>query len=62
MNQVKVTAAAVAERVSEILGTMARSTTRITERDQMLSAQQDLQRNMAAFHRVFKEEIGRAHV
>ena len=57
MNQVKVTAAAVAERVSEILGTMARSTTRITERDQMLSAQQDLQRNMAAFHRVFKEVL-----
>ena len=57
MNQVKVTAAAVAERVSEILGTMARSTTRISERDQMLSAQQDLQRNMAAFHRVFKEVL-----
>jgi hypothetical protein len=57
MNQVKVTAAAVAERVSEILGTMARSTTRPTERDQMLSAQQDLQRNMAVFHRVFKEVL-----
>ena len=57
MNQVKVTAAAVAERVSEILGTMARSSTRVTERDQMLSAQQDLQRNMAAFHRVFKEVL-----
>ena len=57
MNQVKVTAAAVAERVSEILGTMARSTTRVAERDQMLSAQQDLQRNMAVFHRVFTEVL-----
>jgi Protein of unknown function (DUF1631) len=57
MNQVKVTAAAVAERVSEVLGTMARSTTRIADRDQMLTAQQDLQRNMADFHRVFKEAL-----
>jgi Protein of unknown function (DUF1631) len=57
MNQVKVTAAAVAERVSEILGTMARSTTRPNEREHMLSAQQDLQRNMAVFHRVFKEVL-----
>ena len=57
MNQVKVTAAAVAERVSEILGTMARSTTRVTERDQILTAQQDLQRNMTAFHSVFKEVL-----
>ena len=57
MNQVKVTAAAVAERVSEILGTMARSTTRPGERDQMLTAQQDLQRNMTVFHRVFKEVL-----
>ncbi len=57
MNQVKVTAAAVTERVSEILGAMARSTTRPGERDQMLTAQQDLQRNMAEFHRVFKDVL-----
>lgn len=57
MNQVKVTAAAVAQRVSEVLGTMARSTPRVSERDQMLSAQQELQRNMAEFHRVFREVL-----
>ena len=58
MNHVKVTAAAVAERVTEVLGTMARSTPRAADREQMLSAQQDLQRNMAEFHRVFKEVLG----
>jgi Protein of unknown function (DUF1631) len=57
MNQVKVTAAAVTERVTEVLGAMARSTTRPGERDQMLTAQQDLQRNIADFHRVFKEVL-----
>lgn len=58
MNQVKVTAAAVAERVSEVLGTMARSTPRASDREQMLSAQQDLLRSMGEFHRVFKEVLG----
>ncbi len=58
MNHVKVTAAAVAERVTEILGTMARSTPRAADREKMLSAQQDLQRNMVEFHRVFKEVLG----
>ena len=58
MNHVKVTAAAVAERVTEVLGTMARSTPRAADREQMLSAQQDLRRNMVEFHRVFKEVLG----
>ena len=58
MNRVSVTAAAVAAHVSEILGTMARSTPNQSERDQIVSARQDLQRNMAAFQRVFKEVLG----
>ncbi len=58
MSQVKVTAAAVAERVSEVLGTMARSTPRAAEREQMLSAQQDLLRSMGEFHRVFRDVLG----
>lgn len=58
MNHVKVTAAAVAERVTEVLGTMARSTPGAADREKMLSAQQDLQRNMLEFHRVFKEVLG----
>jgi Protein of unknown function (DUF1631) len=58
MNHVKVTAAAVAERVTEVLGTMARTTPGAADREQMLSAQQELRRNMAEFHRVFKEVLG----
>ena len=58
MTQVTVTVAAVAERVSQALGTTARSTPDQSERDQLVSTQQALQRNLAAFHRVFKEALG----
>jgi len=58
MTQVTVTVAAVAERVSQALGTTARSTPDQSERDQLESTQQVLQRNLAAFHRVFKEALG----
>jgi hypothetical protein len=58
MNRVSVTAAAVTARAFEVLGTMARSTPDQSERDQIASARQVLQGNLAAFHRVFKEVLG----
>ena len=58
MSHIKTTAAAVADRVSDTLGTMAVSSTRIAERDLMLSSQFELRRNMPAFHQVFREALG----
>ncbi|HKX39591.1 MAG TPA: DUF1631 family protein, partial [Burkholderiaceae bacterium] len=49
MNQIKATAATVAERVADTLGLMSRSATRISERDLMNSAQFELRRNMGPF-------------
>ncbi|MDH5537998.1 MAG: DUF1631 domain-containing protein [Rhizobacter sp.] len=57
MSQIQTTAAAVADRVSELLSTMAESSTRIIERDLMLSARVDLLRNIAAFHGAFREVL-----
>jgi Protein of unknown function (DUF1631) len=58
INSVKTTAAAVAERMAEALGTTARSTPQSAERERLLSAQHELQRNMATFQRVFREVLG----
>ena len=54
MSHIKTTAAAVADRVSDTLGTMALSSTRIAERDLMLSSQFELRRNMPSFHQAFR--------
>ncbi len=58
INLVKTTAAAVAERMAEALGTTARSTPQTAERERLLSAQHELQRNMPTFHKVFREVLG----
>jgi hypothetical protein len=55
INQIKATAAAVADRVSDMLGTMSLSATRISERDLMLSSQFEMRRNMASFHLTFRD-------
>ena len=57
MNQIQTTAAAVADRVSDMLGTMAESSTRIIERDLMLLARVDLLRNIASFHAAFRDVL-----
>ncbi len=57
MSQIQTTAAAVADRVSDILSTMAESSTRIIERDLMLLARDDLLRNIATFHAVFRDVL-----
>ena len=57
MSQIQTTAAAVADRVSDMLSTMAESSTRIIERDLMLLARVDLLRNIASFHAVFRDEL-----
>ena len=57
INQIKTTASAVADRVSDLLGTMSLSATRISERDLMLSSQFEMRRNMASFHLSFREAL-----
>jgi hypothetical protein len=56
-HQIKTTAASVADRVSDLMGTMSLSATRIAERDLMLQAQFELRRNMAVFQLRFKESL-----
>ncbi len=51
------TVAGVADRVSDLLGTLSISATRTSERDALLSAQFDLRRNLAAFHLTFRDRL-----
>ncbi|MFT3664420.1 DUF1631 family protein [Piscinibacter sp.] len=51
------TAAAVADRVSDLLGTLSLSSTRTAERDALLASQFELRRNMAAFHLCFRDQL-----
>lgn len=57
LNQIKATAAAVADRVSDLLGTMSLSATRIADRDLMLATQYEFRRNMSAFHLTFRDVL-----
>ena len=57
MNQIKATVASVADRVSDTLGLMSRSATRISERDLMNSAQFELRRNMGPFQLAFRDKL-----
>jgi len=57
MSQIQTTAAAVADRVCDMLSSMAESSTRIVERDLMLSSRLDLIRNIASFHAAFKDVL-----
>src|SRR5438034_5721124 len=57
MNQIKATAATVAERVADTLGLMSRSATRVSERDLMNSAQFELRRNMGPFQLAFRDTL-----
>jgi hypothetical protein len=57
VHQVKTTAASVADRVSDLLGTMSLSATRTADRDLMLATQFEMRRNMATFHLVFRDRL-----
>ena len=57
--QIRATLTAVAGRVSEMLGTMAQSSGRISERDLLNSTQFDLRRNIGVLNQVFAEELAR---
>ena len=57
MRQIQTAAAAVADRVSDMLSTMAESSTRIIERDLMLASRVELLRNVGAFHAVFTDVL-----
>ena len=54
---INTTAASVADRVSDLLGTLSLSATKTKERDSLLAAQFDLRRNMANFHVTFREQL-----
>lgn len=57
VSHINKTAASVADRVSDLLGTLSLSATRTSERDALLAAQFELRRNMAAFHLTFREQL-----
>ena len=57
MNQIRTTAATVATRVCESLGTTAAATTRISERDTIIATQQELRRNIGAFQSTFHDSL-----
>ncbi|MBC7735251.1 MAG: DUF1631 family protein [Bacteriovorax sp.] len=55
--EVRKTVASVAERVAEHLAVSAQTSSRISERDTLISAQFDLRRNAVEFRRVFDNEL-----
>ncbi|HEX7438558.1 MAG TPA: DUF1631 family protein, partial [Caldimonas sp.] len=57
MNQIRTAAATVATRVCESLGLTAAAATKVTERDAITSAQQDLRRNLGTFQNTFHEAL-----
>ena len=57
MNQIRTTAATVATRVSESLSALAAATTRINDRDAIVTTQQELRRNLGTFQSVFFEAL-----
>jgi hypothetical protein len=57
VSQILKTVASVADRVSDLLGTLSLSATKIAERDALLAAQFDMRRNMAAFHLAFRDQL-----
>ncbi len=59
VHQIRATLAEVAARVSELLGTMAQSSGRISERDLLNATQFDLRRNIGVLNQVFGDELGR---
>lgn len=58
-SHLQTTAAAVAERVTEHLGTLAAATSKLYERDGLLGAQIDLRRNLASFSLVFGNALSK---
>jgi hypothetical protein len=59
VGQIRATLAAVAGRVSEMLGAMSQSSVRIAERDQLNTAQFELRRNMGLLNQAFADELAR---
>lgn len=57
VSQINKTTASVADRVSDLLGTLSISATKNSERDALLAAQFDMRRNMAAFHLAFRDTL-----
>ena len=57
LNLIKATVTSVAERTAESLGVVAQSSSRVSERDLLYSAQFELRRNLNGFQRVFGAEL-----
>jgi hypothetical protein len=59
ISHIKTTADAVADRVADLLGTLASTNTRIHERDALIGAQLDLRRQMSTFVLVFSDTFSK---
>jgi hypothetical protein len=63
MIQIRTAAAAAAMRVAEHLGVLAQNATKIAERDQLFTAQQELRRNLGTFqgalHEALREKVAK---
>ncbi len=59
ISHIKTTAAAVADRVADHLGTLASATNRVFERDALIGAQLDLRRHMSTFVLVFGDTLSK---
>ena len=59
VHQIESTLVAVVSRVSDSLGVMSQSSSRVAERDLLIAAQLDLRRNAADLHQVFSDDLGR---
>ncbi|MEO5844092.1 MAG: DUF1631 family protein [Caldimonas sp.] len=57
MNLIRTAAASAAMRVAEHLGVAAQSATKISERDQLATTQQELRRNLGSFQNAFFESL-----
>ncbi len=58
-SHLKLTASAVADRVADLLGTLATTTTKLFERDALISAQIDLRRNLNSFTLIFGDALSK---
>ena len=57
LSHIRTTVTAVAQRVSDVLGTMSLSATRVAERDQFLAAQFELRRHLPVFQVEFTNAL-----
>src|SRR6185295_12358223 len=57
MNLIRTAAASAAMRVAEHLNVLAQGATKISDRDQLMTAQQELRRNLGSYQNAFYESL-----